>query len=48
VAKGNTALRDALHEALDRLIRSGAYTELLQRWGLTAGAVTASSINGGG
>ncbi len=48
VAKANTALRDALRDALDRLIRSGAYTELLQRWGLTAGAVSTSSINAGG
>jgi len=48
VAKNNTALRDALHDALDRLIRSRAYAELLQRWGLTTGAVTASTINAGG
>jgi polar amino acid transport system substrate-binding protein len=47
VAKDNTRLRDALHAALDSLIRSGRYTELLQRWGLMHGALTSSSINAG-
>ncbi|GIE49002.1 ABC transporter substrate-binding protein [Amorphoplanes nipponensis] len=47
VAKDNTALRDALRAALDSLIRSGRYTELLQRWGVTNGALEASSVNGG-
>jgi len=47
VAKGNTALRNALRDALERLIRSGTYAELLQRWGLTTGAVTASTVNAG-
>jgi polar amino acid transport system substrate-binding protein len=47
VAKDNTALRDALRDALDRLIRSGAYAELLRRWDLTTGGVTSASINGG-
>ena len=47
VAKDNPGLRDALHAALDLLIRSGRYTELLQRWGLTSGALAASSINAG-
>ena len=47
VAKGNTALRDALRDALERLIGSGTYAELLQRWGLTTGAVTASTVNAG-
>jgi polar amino acid transport system substrate-binding protein len=46
-AKSNTALRDAIREALDRLIRSGAYTELLQRWGLGSGGLAASSVNAG-
>ena len=47
VAKDNTRLRDALHAALDSLIRSGRYTELLQRWGLMNGALASSSINAG-
>jgi polar amino acid transport system substrate-binding protein len=47
VAKDNPELRDALHAALNLLIRSGQYTELLQRWGLSSGALGASSINAG-
>jgi polar amino acid transport system substrate-binding protein len=46
-AKNNGALRDALRAGLDRLIRSGAYAELLQRWELTSGGLAASSINAG-
>ena len=46
-AKDDTALRDAVRDALDRLIRSGAYTELLERWGLGSGALVSSSINAG-
>ncbi len=48
VAKDNPGLRDGLHAALDELMRSGVYTELLQRWGLTTGALQSSSINGAG
>jgi polar amino acid transport system substrate-binding protein len=47
VAKENTELRDALHRALDELMRTGVYNELLLRWGLTTGALEKSSINGG-
>jgi polar amino acid transport system substrate-binding protein len=47
LAKTNRELRDALRQALDRLIRSGAYNELLQRWNLIGGGLPASSINGG-
>jgi polar amino acid transport system substrate-binding protein len=46
VAKDDTELRDALHAALDRLISNGTYAELLRRWGLEDGAVTAAQING--
>jgi polar amino acid transport system substrate-binding protein len=45
VARDNSELRDALRDALDQLIRSGRYTDLLERWGLANGAVTTSSIN---
>ncbi|MEV6493108.1 ABC transporter substrate-binding protein [Actinoplanes sp. NPDC051633] len=48
IAKNNPDLRDALHGALDELIRTGVYNELLLRWGLTTGALQASSINGAG
>ncbi len=47
VAKDNSELRDALHAALEVLIRSGRYADLLQRWGLGNGALTTSSITGG-
>lgn len=48
IAKNNVQLRDALHKALDELMRTGVYQELLLRWGLTTGALEASSINGAG
>jgi polar amino acid transport system substrate-binding protein len=48
VAKDNTQLRDALSAALDELMHAGVYNELLLRWGLTTGALQASSINGAG
>jgi polar amino acid transport system substrate-binding protein len=48
IAKNNVQLRDALHKALDELMRIGVYKELLLRWGLTTGALEASSINGAG
>ena len=47
LAKGSGELRDALRAALDRLIRSGAYGELLQRWNLIGGGLSASSVNAG-
>jgi polar amino acid transport system substrate-binding protein len=45
VAKGNTALRDALASALDTLIRSGEYAEILRRWEVRDGAVSTASVN---
>ncbi|WP_239133152.1 EAL domain-containing protein [Paractinoplanes durhamensis] len=45
-AKNNSQLRDAVKGALDRVISAGAYADLLQRWGLSSGAVKAASING--
>ncbi|BCY05329.1 ABC transporter substrate-binding protein [Actinoplanes sp. L3-i22] len=47
VAKDNTALRDALQAALARLISTGTYGELLQRWKLTTGGVTEATVNAG-
>lgn len=47
VAKDNPALRDALQAALARLISTGTYGELLQRWKLTTGGVTEATINAG-
>jgi polar amino acid transport system substrate-binding protein len=48
LASGNTELRDVLRDALDRLMRSGAYTEVLDRWGVAGGALQSSSVNAGG
>ncbi|GID33191.1 ABC transporter substrate-binding protein [Paractinoplanes brasiliensis] len=39
IAKDSTELRDAIQAAFDELVRTGVYTELLQRWGLESGAI---------
>ncbi|BBH65864.1 ABC transporter substrate-binding protein [Actinoplanes sp. OR16] len=46
VAKDNPALRDCLREALQKLIDSGVYGELLARWGLASSAVSTATVNG--
>ena len=46
VAKGNIQLRDALRAALDKVIASGVYADLLTRWGVSDGAVTSATVNG--
>jgi polar amino acid transport system substrate-binding protein len=48
VAKDQTALRDVLRDALERVIRSGDYAEVLQRWGVPSGALESATINAGG
>ena len=45
VKKGNTALANALKAALESLQADGTYTKILDKWGVTAGAVTAITIN---
>ncbi|MGW1373940.1 protein kinase domain-containing protein [Streptomyces sp. NPDC002446] len=47
VAKTGTALRDAVREALDRLIKSGEYTRILKKWYVEDGAVKRAIVNGG-
>jgi polar amino acid transport system substrate-binding protein len=47
VPKDQPALRDALKAALDRIIRSGEYTQILKRWGVEDGRLKESSINAG-
>ncbi|BCJ44072.1 hypothetical protein GCM10010168_08850 [Actinoplanes ianthinogenes] len=47
VSKSNPQLRDALRGALQRLINTGTYGELLKRWGLDSGAVTQATVNAG-
>jgi polar amino acid transport system substrate-binding protein len=45
VAKDDADLRTALESALDRLIRSGEYAEILNRWDVGEGAVRTVSVN---
>ncbi|MFJ3951274.1 transporter substrate-binding domain-containing protein [Streptomyces libani] len=47
VAKTNTALRDAVREALDRLIRNGEYARILKKWHVADGSVGRAVVNGG-
>jgi polar amino acid transport system substrate-binding protein len=47
VPKDQPGLRDALHEAMNRVIRSGEYADVLDRWGVSSGAVSAATVNGG-
>ncbi|MET8828284.1 ABC transporter substrate-binding protein [Streptomyces sp. NPDC004610] len=47
VAKDNTQLRDALQAALDAVIADGEYQKVLEKWGVTEGAVTEAVVNGG-
>lgn len=39
IAKDSAELRDAIQAAFDELVRTGVYTELLQRWGLESGTI---------
>lgn len=48
VAKDQPRLRNAVKAALDQLIDSGEYAEVLRRWNVADGAVTQASINAGG
>ncbi|MFJ5883791.1 ABC transporter substrate-binding protein [Kitasatospora cineracea] len=45
-AKEDTALRDAVAKALNRLIRDGVYDKVLAKWGLSDGAVQSAVVNG--
>ncbi|MGW2020965.1 bifunctional serine/threonine-protein kinase/transporter substrate-binding domain-containing protein [Streptomyces decoyicus] len=47
VAKADTALRDAVREALDRLIRNGEYAKILKKWHVADGAVERAVVNEG-
>ncbi|WP_345580073.1 ABC transporter substrate-binding protein [Streptomyces prasinosporus] len=47
VAKGDTELRDALRAALEAIIENGEYQKVLEKWGVTEGAVEEATINGG-
>lgn len=45
--KSNSQLRDALKAALDAIIADGSYTQVLEKWNATSGAITTPAINGG-
>ncbi|MFE0425436.1 ABC transporter substrate-binding protein [Streptomyces sp. NPDC058953] len=47
VNKENTALRDALKEAVDAIIADGSYAKVLKKWGAESGAIDKAAINGG-
>lgn len=46
IAKDRTQLRDVLRAALDQVIHTGAYADVLHRWSVTDGALQTTSING--
>jgi polar amino acid transport system substrate-binding protein len=48
VAKDRAELRDSVRGALEQVMRSGAYAEVLQRWGVPSGALETATINAGG
>jgi polar amino acid transport system substrate-binding protein len=45
-AKDQTGLRDAVRSAIQQLIDSGAYADLLVRWKLRSGEVKSATLNG--
>ncbi len=47
VAKDRPQLRDVLNSAMEQLIRTGVYTEILHRWSVSDGALPTVTINGG-
>lgn len=47
LTKENTALREVLVKALNRVIRSGEYDRILAKWDLSAGAAQNAVTNGG-
>jgi polar amino acid transport system substrate-binding protein len=46
VDKKDTALRDAVRQALQELIDSGEYGDILEEWGVSGSAVDEAAING--
>ncbi|MEX3845470.1 ABC transporter substrate-binding protein [Paraburkholderia sp. BR10882] len=45
-AKNNTALRDAVHGALDKLIENGTYSKIATKWALQSSRVEKITLNG--
>jgi polar amino acid transport system substrate-binding protein len=46
VPSANTKLRDALQAALKAIIADGTYDKILEKWGVSSGALKTASING--
>ncbi|MBQ1092127.1 ABC transporter substrate-binding protein [Streptomyces sp. B93] len=47
IAKDQAELRDAIKAAMDAVIENGEYTKVLEKWGVTEGAVDEAVVNGG-
>jgi polar amino acid transport system substrate-binding protein len=47
VPKGRPQLRDAMKAALDKLMRSGEYADILARWDVADGGIKESAVNAG-
>jgi polar amino acid transport system substrate-binding protein len=47
IRKEDSALRDALKQALQALIANGDYAKILEKWKVTQGAVTTATVNAG-
>jgi polar amino acid transport system substrate-binding protein len=47
VVRDQAQFRDAIRDALTEVIRTGAYTKVLTKWGVSEGAVRQTSINSG-
>ena len=47
VRKDDQQLRDAIQEALKAIIADGTYQQILEKWGVTTGALTTATVNGG-
>ncbi len=45
LAKDQTGLADAINSALQALIADGTYKAVLDKWGVSAGAITAPAVN---
>jgi polar amino acid transport system substrate-binding protein len=46
VTKNHTALRDAIKANLLAMIADGSYLQILTKWGVESGAITAADVNG--
>ena len=47
VAKNKTPLRDAVQDALRAVIADGTYDRILEKWGVSRGALKTAQVNGG-